>query len=79
MKFSVPAYLAAACATVALSGCVVAPVDYGYADSAYAAPPGVVYVAPTYVMPGPGYVWQFNARYGWGWHHPRHGWHRGWR
>ena len=37
-----------------------------------------VYVAPTYVSPGPGYVWEYHARYGWGWHHPQRGWHRGW-
>ncbi len=60
--------LGAACA----SGCVVAPLPYG-------APAGVVYVAPTYPMPAPGYVWEYHARYGWGWHHPEYGWHRGWR
>lgn len=81
MKFSKSVYRAAVCATVALSGCVVAPVGYepGYGDGAYAAPPGAVYVAPTYVMPYPGYSWRFHASYGWGWYHPRHGWHRGWR
>ncbi|MEO8524520.1 MAG: hypothetical protein ABI460_07365 [Caldimonas sp.] len=60
--------------TTAFSGCVVAPVA-----PAYGAPPGVVYVAPTYAVPGPGYVWAYHARFGWGWHHPQYGWHRGWR
>jgi hypothetical protein len=94
MKFSTPARVAAACATVALAltGCVVAPVGmepgyggpgYGgppvYGGQGHAPPPAMVYVAPTYVMPGPGYAWQFHGRYGWGWHHPGRGWHRGWR
>ncbi len=84
MKFSPSACIAAVCATaaLALTGCVVAPVGYdapAYGDPAYVAPPGVVYVAPTYAMPGPGYLWQFHVRYGWGWYHPSHGWHRGWR
>jgi len=57
-----------------LAGCVVAP-----AGPAYVAPAGVAYIAPTYAMPGPGYVWAYHPRYGWGWHHPVHGWHRGWR
>ena len=63
-------------ALAAVSGCIVAPAP-GY-ESGYAAPPGVVYVAPTYVSPGPGWGWQYHAQYGWGWHHPRYGWHRGW-
>jgi hypothetical protein len=91
MRFSTPATLAALCATAALSGCVVAPVGrepgyygQGYGGPAdggavYAAPPGVVYVAPAYAMPGPGYAWQFHGRFGWGWHHADRGWHRGWR
>ncbi|AMO99157.1 hypothetical protein CAter282_1263 [Collimonas arenae] len=45
---------------------------------AYVAPPGVVYVEPTYAIPGPGYVWAYHPHYGWGWHHPQYGWHRGW-
>jgi hypothetical protein len=57
-----------------LSGCIVAPVQ-----PMYAAPAGVAYVAPTYAVPGPGYVWAYNVNYGWGWHHPQYGWHRGWR
>jgi len=59
---------------LALTGCVVAPVQ-----PLYAAPPGVAYVAPTYAIPGPGYVWAYHAHYGWGWHHPQYGWHRGWK
>ena len=68
-------------AAFALSGCIVTPAQpaYGYAyNDGYQAPAGVVYVAPTYVSPGPGYVWEYHARYGWGWHHPNRGWHRGW-
>ncbi|MEO7106249.1 MAG: hypothetical protein ABIZ09_07755 [Rhodoferax sp.] len=75
MKFSIVTIAAAACATVALSGCVVVPARV---QPAYAAPAGVVYVAPTYAMPGVGYAWQYHPRYGWGWHHPSYGWHRGW-
>ena len=60
--------------TAALSGCIVAPVG-----PAYGAPPGVAYVAPTYAIPGPGFVWAYHARFGWGWHHPQLGWHRGWQ
>jgi hypothetical protein len=66
--------LAAALSAGALSGCIVVPVGHGYG-----APPGVAYVAPTYAVPGPGYVWGYHAQYGWGWRHPEHGWHRGWR
>lgn len=59
----------------ALLGCVVAPVPpYGVEGAR-----GFVHVAPVYPMPAPGYVWQVHATYGWGWHHPRYGWHRGWR
>jgi len=60
---------------MALSGCVVTPPSV---RPVYAAPPGVVYVQPTYVSPGPGYMWSYHSYYGWGWHHPEHGWHRGW-
>lgn len=53
----------------ALSGCVVAPPTVRPA-----------YVAqPTYASPGPGWVWEYHSYYGWGWHHPHYGWHRGWR
>jgi len=61
----------------ALSGCVVAPV--GYAEPPAVAPAGVVYVAPVGVAPAPGYSWRYHAEFGWGWWHPEHGWHRGWR
>ena len=65
---------AAALLTVSLSGCIIAPIQ-----PAYGAPAGVAYVGPTYAMPGPGYAWAYHANYGWGWHSPRYGWHRGWR
>lgn len=61
-------------ALTTLGGCIVVPAHHGYV-----APPGVVYVAPTYVSPGPGWAWQYHGSYGWGWHHPQNGWHRGWR
>jgi hypothetical protein len=60
--------------TAVFAGCVVAP-----ARPVYVAPAGVVYVAPGYVSPGPGHVWAYHASYGWGWHHPQYGWHRGWQ
>ncbi len=66
-------FVVAAGLMTALSGCIVAPAPVAV------APPGVVYVAPTYAVPAPGYVWGYHARYGWGYRHPRHGWHRGWR
>ncbi len=56
-----------------LGGCVVAPPP----GARY--PAGVAYVAPTYAIPAPGYEWRYHAAYGWGWWHPRYGWHRGWR
>jgi hypothetical protein len=58
-----------------LSGCVVAPAG---PPPGVVVPAGVVYVAPDYAAPAPGYVWVHHARYGWGWHHPQYGWHRGW-
>ncbi len=79
MKSRTQTFVVAACAAAALaalSGCVVAPLGY---DPAYAAPSGVVYVAPTYAVPGPGYAWHHHGRHGWGWRHPHNGWHRGWR
>ena len=68
-----------------LAGCIVQPpvVRPVYApqpELVYETPPpGVVYVAPTYALPAPGFVWRYNARFGWGWYHPQRGWHRGWR
>ena len=81
MKFSTLTCIAAVCATAALGGCVVAPIPVqpAYGGPGYVTPPGVVYVAPTYALPGPGYAWQYHGRYGWGWRHGNHGWHRGWR
>ncbi len=58
----------------AFSGCVIAPARGGYA-----APAGVVYVEPTYASPGEGYAWEYHPSYGWGWHHPQRGWHKGWQ
>ncbi|MER0169838.1 MAG: hypothetical protein DU489_04385 [Nitrosomonas sp.] len=62
---------------IQLAGCIAPPVVG--VPVAPGIPPGVVYVAPTYVNPGPGYLWNYNINYGWGWHHPNNGWHRGWR
>lgn len=61
-----------------LAGCVVASPG-GYPPAGVVVPAGVAYVGPTYAVPGPGYAWAHNPRYGWGWRHPSHGWHRGWR
>jgi hypothetical protein len=58
--------------TTMFSGCVVAPVGPGYGG-----PYGVAYVAPTFAIPGPGYVWAYHAGFGWGWHHPQYGWRHG--
>lgn len=59
------------------SGCVVAPWQPG--PVVVAQPRVQVQVAPTYASPGVGWVWIAHPNYGWGWHHPSHGWHRGWR
>ncbi len=69
---------AAGLALATLSGCIVVPAR-GYAGGGYAPPAGVVYVAPTYASPGPGWAWEYHPTYGWGWRHPQYGWHRGWR
>ena len=74
MKFTMLA--TAALVSLTLAGCVITPPRV---QPLFAAPPGVVYVEPTYAMPAPGYVWAYHAHYGWGWHHPQYGWHRGWR
>jgi len=78
--------LAAVAIGASLTGCVVAPVparpvvvNPGPVYVAPAPAPAAVYVAPTYASPGVGWVWVQHPRYGWGWHHPDHGWHRGWR
>jgi hypothetical protein len=68
------AILPAALLATAFAGCVAAPARGGYI-----APAGVVYVEPGYASPGPGYAWEYHPRYGWGWHHPQQGWHRGWQ
>jgi hypothetical protein len=81
MNSSTFARIAVAFTAAALGGCVVAPyeVQPAYSGPTYVAPAGVVYVAPTYAIPAPGYAWQYHARFGWGWRHPYNGWHRGWR
>ncbi|MDR3412030.1 MAG: hypothetical protein P4L87_13980 [Formivibrio sp.] len=48
------------------SGCVIAPAPY----------PATGYVEPYYASPGVGWVWEFQPDFGWGWHHPQHGWYR---
>ncbi|MFM7026339.1 MAG: hypothetical protein ACKOWC_09835 [Limnohabitans sp.] len=82
-------------AVLALQGCVVAPPPGPVMapapmvmqpapvmvapPPAVMLPPGVVYIAPGYPAPSVGFVWEYHARYGWGWRHPQRGWHRGWR
>ncbi len=70
------------CAVLALSACVVVPPPghrhHPPPPPGVIVPAGVVYVAPAYAAPAPGYVWSHHHRHGWGWHHGRHGWHRGW-
>lgn len=63
----------------AVSGCVIEPVGPPGPPVGVVVPPGVVYVAPAYPIPGPGYVWAYHPAFGWGWRHPVYGWHRGWR
>lgn len=84
MKIRSIAFAAVAVAT--LSGCVVAPVGVrpGYGgpvqgEPEYVVPPGVIYIAPTYALPAPGYAWRHHRHHGWGWRHGSRGWHRGWR
>jgi hypothetical protein len=77
MKNRLLAVAIAAATLTVLGGCIVAPPPVPV-RAAYVAPVGVAYIAPTYAMPGPGYVWEYHPHYGWGWHHPVHGWHRGW-
>ncbi|CAN5912907.1 hypothetical protein BH11PSE13_BH11PSE13_09700 [soil metagenome] len=64
---------------LATAGCVVAPGPYGAAPGPVYVEPPIVSVTPTYVSPGVGFVWMQHPRYGYGWHHPQQGWHRGWR
>lgn len=65
------------CCLLATGGCVVAPLPY---QPVYTVQPqGGMMVAPDEPMPAPGYVWIQHPRYGWGWHHSRYGWRRGWR
>jgi hypothetical protein len=74
-----PLLLLAATLGLSLGGCIVAPMRPAYVNGPYDAPAGVAYIGPTYEIPGPGYVWAYHAQFGWGWRHPNHGWHRGWR
>jgi hypothetical protein len=74
MKSSSFPVAALAATLISLSGCIVAPTRHGAVVEA--AP---VYVAPLYASPGVGWVWKFHSVYGWGWHHPQYGWHKGWR
>lgn len=57
----------------ATSGCVIAPQPYRAVEV-----PAPVYVEPAYPSPGVGWVWELHPSFGWGWHHSRFGWHRGW-
>ena len=75
-KLNIRLLITATLLASALTGCVVAAPR---GRVVYAAPAGVVYVAPTYTIPAPGYAWGYHDYYGWGWRHPRYGWHRGWR
>ena len=62
-------------ATLAVTaGCMVVPAHPGYGGASAS-----IYVAPTYASPGPGWAWEQHNTEGWGWRHPDHGWHRGWR
>ncbi|MDD5277069.1 MAG: hypothetical protein PHR16_13425 [Methylovulum sp.] len=36
----------------------------------------IMVVRPAYPIPAPGYLWRQHPGYGWGWYHPRFGWHR---
>ncbi len=64
----------------AVSGCVIAPVAAPPGPPVgVMVPPGVVYVGPTYAIPGSDYIWAYHPAFGWGWRHPAYGWHRGWR
>lgn len=65
--------------TITLAGCVVTPARVAVAPPEVVVPAGVVYVAPSYPVPAPGYVWVHHPRHGWGYRHHAHGWHRGWR
>ncbi len=73
--------ITATTAAVALSGCIVAPArgydggGYRYGADGYYAPSGVVYVAPAFEAPGPGWGWRYHEEnHAWGWYHPEHGW-----
>lgn len=72
VKFSIQKacfILAGGAIVAAFSGCIVAPVAPRHQP---------VYVAPAYPTPGVGWVWEYHPNFGWGWHHPEYGWHKGW-
>ena len=73
------ALIIAGVALASMSGCIVAPARGYGGGGEYVAPAGVVYVAPNYASPGDGLALGIpRDRYGWGWHHPQYGWHKGW-
>jgi len=65
-------------AVLTLVGCAVPVIPSAQVNIA-SAPADVAYVAPTYLISRPGWIWTFHQQYGWGWHHSRDGWHKGWR
>ena len=86
------AVILGAVSAISLQACVMAPVApmqpmpvmvqqpsiVVQQPSGVVVPPGVVYVPPSYPAPAVGFIWEFHPRFGWGWRHPQHGWHRGW-
>jgi hypothetical protein len=73
--------LAVIALSASLGACIIAPPRpyYAHAQAGVQVTPVEVAPAPYYAMPAPGYIWMNNLSFGWGWHHPNHGWHRGWR
>lgn len=70
-KLSVVALVGVASAFMA--GCVVQPVAPGPVYVEPSPPPGIVYMQPYGVVPGPVWGWDYRAYYGGGWYHPHHG------
>jgi hypothetical protein len=77
VKFIATALLGVGTA-LTIVGCAVPVIPSAQVNMA-SAPADVAYVAPTYLVSRPGWIWTFHHRYGWGWYHPRDGWHKGWR
>ena len=72
-------FLALSCvvALASLEACAVVARPDGVAYVEPIAPPvGVAVVSAPVVVPGPGYLWRYHPRWGWGWWHPSMGWHR---